>query len=281
MENLIKELQERFGDGYTINFVKVPKNNMILEGFQVSQKGNIFEPIFYPNLANEAENKADFWEPIIKEYLGMEFPVDIAEIEKTKFLSTHLQMRLVSISGNEKLLEQYRNVPVPELDLAVLFNIRVNNWIDILIPRNEEILTDISDEELYRIAYENDARVGYRTLTLDEAAHTDGELGCEDADDPNCMRVIQNAKGWDYGASVLMHKDVLKKCADELGTSLVLIPISIHEIIYFKDIEANKDELDGLKTSLALGNRCMPLKDVLAFHLYKFNRDTQEVTIAK
>ena len=279
MERLVKELQERFGEEYEVVSVKVPKNKEVLDGFHVSQRGNVLGIIFYPNFDNEPDNHVDFWEPIIKKYFKKGLPVDLGEILKPGFILSHLQMRLVSISRNEELLKQYKNVIVPELDLAILFNVNLNEEIDMLIPTKYKGL-DVSDEELYRKAYENDADMGYKTMSLDEAANTNGEIGGGDIDDPWCMRVIRNAKGEAYGSSVLLHKDVLQKYADELGTSLILIPSSVHELIYIRD-NADEMELDTLQTGLLMGNMAMPDQYVLSSHLYRFDRDTQEVTIVR
>ena len=279
MERLVKELQERFGEEYEGVSVKVPKNKEVLDGFQISRRCTGYGIIFYPNFEREPDNYADFWEPIIKKYFKKGLPVDLGEILKPGFILSHLQMRLVSISRNEELLKQYKNVIVPELDLAILFNVNLNEEIDMLIPTKYKGL-DVSDEELYRKAYENDADMGYKTMSLDEAANTNGEIGGGDIDDPWCMRVIRNAKGEAYGSSVLLHKDVLQKYADELGTSLILIPSSVHELIYIRD-SADEAELDILQTSLLMGNMDIPDQYVLSSHLYRFDRDTQEVTIVR
>lgn len=279
MERLVKELQERFGEEYEVVSVKVPKNKEVLDGFQISRRCTGYGIIFYPDFEREPDNYADFWEPIIKKYFKKGLPVDLGEILKPGFILSHLQMRLVSISRNEELLKQYKNVIVPELDLAILFNVNLNEEIDMLIPTKYKGL-DVSDEELYRKAYENDADMGYKTMSLDEAANTNGEIGGGDIDDPWCMRVIRNAKGEAYGSSVLLHKDVLQKYADELGTSLILIPSSVHELIYIRD-SADEMELDTLQTGLLMGNMAMPDQYVLSSHLYRFDRDTQEVTIVR
>ena len=279
MERLVKELQERFGEEYEVVSVKVPKNKEVLDGFQISRRCTGYGIIFYPNFEREPDNYADFWEPIIKKYFKKGLPVDLGEILKPGFILSHLQMRLVSISRNEELLKQYKNVIVPGLDLAILFNVNLNEEIDMLIPTKYKGL-DVSDEELYRKAYENDADMGYKTMSLDEAANTNGEIGGGDIDDPWCMRVIRNAKGEAYGSSVLLHKDVLQKYADELGTSLILIPSSVHELIYIRD-SADEAELDILQTSLLMGNMDIPDQYVLSSHLYRFDRDTQEVTIVR
>lgn len=279
MERLVKELQERFGEEYEVVSVKVPKNKEVLDGFQISRRCTGYGIIFYPDFEREPDNYADFWEPIIKKYFKKGLPVDLGEILKPGFILSHLQMRLVSISRNEELLKQYKNVIVPELDLAILFNVNLNEEIDMLIPTKYKGL-DVSDEELYRKAYENDADMGYKTMSLDEAANTNGEIGGGDIDDPWCMRVIRNAKGEAYGSSVLLHKDVLQKYADELGTSLILIPSSVHELIYIRD-NADEMELDTLQTGLLMGNMAMPDQYVLSSHLYRFDRDTQEVTIVR
>lgn len=279
MERLVKELQERFGEEYEVVSVKVPKNNEVLDGFQISRRGTGYGITFYPNFENEPDNHVDFWEPIIKKSFKKGLPVDLGEILKPEFILSHLQMRLVPINRNEKLLETYKNVIVPELDLAILFNVNLNEEIDMLIPTKYKGL-DVSDEELYRKAYENDADMGYKTMSLDEAANTNGEIGGGDIDDPWCMRVIRNAKGEAYGSSVLLHKDVLQKYADELGSSLILIPSSVHELIYIRD-SADEAELDILQTSLLMGNMDIPDQYVLSSHLYRFDRDTQEVTIVR
>ena len=279
MERLVKELQERFGEEYEVVSVKVPKNKEVLDGFQISRRCTGYGIIFYPNFEREPDNYADFWEPIIKKYFKKGLPVDLGEILKPGFILSHLQMRLVSISRNEELLKQYKNVIVPELDLAILFNVNLNEEIDMLIPTKYKGL-DVSDEELYRKAYENDADMGYKTMSLDEAANTNGEIEDDDIDDPWCMRVIRSAKGWNYGSSVLLHKDVLQKCADELGTSLILIPSSVRELIYIRD-NAGERELDILQTGLLMGNMDIPDQYVLSSHLYRFDRDTQEVTIVR
>ena len=147
MERLVKELQERFGEEYEVVSVKVPKNNEVLDGFQISRKSTGFGITFYPDFEREPDNYADFWEPIIKKYFKKGLPVDLGEILKPGFILSHLQMRLVSISRNEELLKQYKNVIVPELDLAILFNVNLNEEIDMLIPTKYKGL-DVSDKTI-------------------------------------------------------------------------------------------------------------------------------------
>ena len=82
-----------------------------------------------------------------------------------------------------------------------------------------------------------------------------------------------------FGAAMLLNISVLKKLADQLDSNLYLLPSSVHEIIAVRS-DPNTDVSYLTEMVNKANNYVVEPEDYLSDHVYYFDREKREVTIA-
>lgn len=82
-----------------------------------------------------------------------------------------------------------------------------------------------------------------------------------------------------FGAAMLLNISVLKKLADQLDSNLYLLPSSVHEIIAVRS-DPNTDVSYLTEMVNEANNYVVEPEDYLSDHVYYFDREKCEVTIA-
>ena len=84
-----------------------------------------------------------------------------------------------------------------------------------------------------------------------------------------------------YGASVMLFKDPLRDFANYMGHDLYILPSSIHEVILLLDDEYVQSS-EELREMVRETNRMVvDQEEVLSDHIYNYDREKDEIRIAK
>lgn len=198
--------------------------------------------------------------------------------------------RLVSYERNRELLCQAPFVRV--CDLAAVFCLAVKveeaGWCSAVIG-NEQVQEWGADvRELCGLAAENTPRlfpvqiesmgevmkrIAGEHMGEDAGEEILGDLFSAPAVSP--LYVMSNQTGH-YGAAVILYRGVLKGFSDQVGSDLVLLPSSVHEVLAIPWEE--RLDLNELRDMVIHVNRAeVSEEDVLSDQVYRYRRETDRI----
>ncbi len=284
--NAIKPLMED-ALGMDVTVLEVKKlNGVTLTGIRVNDPDTNIMPTFYmePFHALYLKNGSlqECADKIItlfqKERPNFSFPSDwFRDFNQVK---KNIAYSLVNYEDNRKLLE---SMPYTRyLDLAKTYYIKyedkeIGRGI-IRIYNSHLSMWDITAEELASIAEENTPRLLPAKIINMKNFFAELTEGSEDSfglDTPVKMLVLSN-EDTVHGAAAICYPNVLRDVSTRLGSDLVIIPSSIHEMILhpltakirLKDVNAMVTEVNHSQVDA---------DEVLSSHAYIYRRDTDTV----
>lgn len=291
-------VEEKLGDGCRADVRKVNKNNGIFyTGMQVSEGGINISPIIYIDSQYREYEKGGTTIDSVADYVVDAYRkrrVDTV-VDMRKFLSynsvrKNVVYKLVNTAKNKELLE---DIPHMEfLDLSIVFQCIVSQeelgMASILIHNVHMKLWDVTTKDLYAAARENTGRLlPYEIKSMAEVMHEIMEsenLGQADYDEceaesADCfpMYVLSN-KNRVEGAACLLYPDLIRDFADGIGSSLYIIPSSVHEVLLLPtgdDMEAA--EIRNMIREV--NDTQVSDEEILSYSLYYYDREEGEITI--
>lgn len=258
-------------------------NNVSLDAFIIHIPGSGSAPVIYLQpLYKSYQNGSsiDKISRLILSRLKKEIPLSqelLQSIQTFDMVRDRIVFRLISRKDNEALLTE---VPwVPFLDLAVIFylhlGVRDHNQITSVIHNHQAKFWNLSPEDLYALAKENTPRIYPSTISRMEHLlfgwdEEDGRLKpCETPIPP--LYVLTNQAGLN-GAACLLYDGIIKDFADRIGSDLIILPSSIHEVLLLPD--SHSDEYDGLRQMVeSINAEDVPREDILSNELYLYRRN--------
>jgi len=246
-DTLIASLSKRLGSDYTLIKESIRKNNgvmldaLILRMSEISSAPVIYLESLYQHYLNGSTIE-DLCSTIIA---GLKkdsiiTPEIMLRLQNLEFARDKIAFRLVSKKANEELLQ---DVPwFPFLDLAVIFHIHLGrsagNQVTSVIHNHQLNEWNISTAELFRIAKINTPKLYPGAITRLE--HLIFGLNPENSDiypvdsPVPSIYVLTNQNGIN-GASCLLYENTIKDFADRIGSDLIILPSSIHEVLLIPD----------------------------------------------
>lgn len=177
-------------------------------------------------------------------------------------------------------------VTVELFDFEMYFRVAIDatsEGLSTYTIKNEHIKAmGISVEELTAIAIENAGKYTTVQSMFDTLMSFKKDMDFDDMlnnlDEDMPMYVVTNNFKSFGGANAFLCKSQLQKLADKLADDLYILPSSIHETIVIK---AEGAEVDFLKSMVADVNATQVVpSERLSNQVYKYNRSTDEITIA-
>lgn len=304
-ENVASQL----GENYCIAIDEMLKNNgtrfhaIMITRNESKISPNIYLEGFYEQYC-EGVSLEEITQQIVCLYFdAMEnqpsLPEEILEFERCK---NQIFYRLVHYEKNESLL-----LAVPHeryLDFAITYHCLVDESSDgIKSFMITNVLLEqwgVESGEVSRVAKENTPSLfPVRLLSMEEmldqilSQNYAGKMGCiekrnyeeslanslaciqEDAID--AMYVISNSIGTN-GASVLLYPNLLERISEKIGSSLFLLPSSVHEFILVPEAEYTGDTLREMVREV---NETKVLPDeVLSDQVYYYDLDKKAISQA-
>ncbi len=294
MENVVVVIRRRLGEGYQVKGKDILKNNGVTKhAVTICREDEAITPCIYIDdlYTRYLEGNADISsaaEGVLNAYRehaagpGMDLPLfaDPGDI------ITKVHGRLINTEMNCRLLEE-----IPHrrfLDLSLIYAMRLpqcratareipirNDYLDIL-GINE---TDLYDAVCKKIGDPDDVSLKEMEEVL--GAWMGGEAGMGAA---GCPMHILTDKDCHNGAVQLLNKTALDLTADHIGTNdLIILPSSIHELIILP-ADRGKEEPGYLKELAdivrTVNDTEVLEQEILSYHVYRYSRETGEVTIA-
>ena len=190
------------------------------------------------------------------------FYLDEDKVSDYEHIKKNLFYRVVNYEKNKEMLKY---TPYERfLDLAVTYRwaaYRNHDGMASALVRNKELLLwGVTKEQMMK-----DAK------SVIPVKITDMEIP---------LFVLSNG---DYmnGASVMLYKDPLRDFANYMGHDLYILPSSIHEVILLLDDEYVQSS-EELREMVRETNRMVvDQEEVLSDHIYHYDREKDEIRIAK
>lgn len=259
---------------------RIQKNNgVILDAVILFRGQETTSPVVYLEPLYESFQKGCPMETLCRAALAClehELPFDpgiLSKIHDPESVKKRIAFRLVSQKDNKELLE---DVPwFPFLDLAVVFFIRLSSsdkgQVTALIRNSLLKLWDMPKIWLLSRARINMPVLFPSTLTPMGDLLSAPPFSLPKPD-PDIFRlhVLTNESGL-YGASCILYDHAVKDFADQMGTDVIILPSSVHEVLLLPDLHML--DYDFLCSMVQDINRTEVSKEeTLSDHIYLYTR---------
>ena len=299
-QEVLAELQNLMGSEFDISTKEILKNNNLrLDGLIMSQSGLNISPTIYLNYYYDMyqQNTYDFHE-IVQQIVNcyeehkMDENFDIESFTDYNQVKDHIVYRLINLNQNQELLE---GIPfVPYLDLAIIFyysipeNDLTNDYFQgatasIQINNEHLEMWNVTVKDIYAQAKRNTHKMFPAVVKpIAEVLKKFLSNGDFDLDYDSLLAlklyVLSNSIKC-HGATALLYQNQLQKCADELDQDLIIIPSSIHEIIYLP--ASAVDDMEYVTQMIHNVNETeVSVDEILSDHPYFYSRETRKLSCA-
>ena len=203
-------------------------------------------------------------------------------LEKFEYVRDRIVYRLVNYEKNKEILEDCPHLRL--YDLALTFRWVAHSddiGISTALVTNQELqVWGISMNELLLAARENTPRLfPVHMIDMDEMIAQAGiPISLDESAIP--MYIMTNEQEVN-GASVLLYDNVLESFALEKKTDFYILPSSIHEVIILLDNEYAKAPEELARMVRETNRIVVDREEILSDHVYYYDREKDEIRIAK
>lgn len=284
---LMEKLKGMTGEECTLSMIDIPViNGNVKHSLAISRKNRNAAPCICMD---------GFYHDYVKGYLKME---DIAEMTsglyrqemehddlETEFMKEwksaerKIRFRLVSTERNAGMLKEMPHREFLDLSLVYYVQVPMPDDMNGIVHIYSGLLKcwDVDEEDLYRAAMENMPETKHRSMG--EIIGAAEGRKAENTGGPLCsMYVVTNKNGL-YGAACMLDMEMMQKTADGLGSDLLILPSSVHELILILQQDPyDVQELSGIVKEI--NDTELRPDEVLSGHVYQYNRETGKISIA-
>ncbi len=293
-------LQQEFGEGYEISVRKIPKNNGVtLDGLCIHRPDFAMSPTIYMNSYYIHYQNGMTMEAIIMDILDLYYNTSLPEnitqanLADFDYLKPRIMFKLIHAASNKELLSKIPHIPY--LDLAIIFYIHLDRsdsgQMTALICHEHLVRWNIKQKDLWHFALMNTpyyfpGEIRSMNELMEEIARKN--LGAEydeetlasileDEEQISPLYVLSNQFGLN-GAGCMLYRNILKDFAELIGTDLIILPSSIHEVLITPNHPGvSYEELSNMVT--AINRTEVPPEDQLSNQVYLYTRADDRIRI--
>lgn len=182
----------------------------------------------------------------------------------------------------EKLVESIPHVDY--LDMEVIFYIALSGDSFALITNELLEKLGVDTNDLMLAATENTPKklgFSFRGILSAIAEYMGLPMTPDDiVMDSECPMYVATNDYCYNGSGVLLYENLMKNIAEKFQSDIYIIPCSVHELIIVKEDAIPIENISDVKDMISCVNQNeVEEKDVLSDSLYKFSRETGEITI--
>lgn len=296
-QELIQMLSVHLSADTSFQVQQILKNNGLrLDGLSISTPEVNISPTIYLNYYYEQYQSGTSLDSIADKILAcyhryrMEESIDLSFFENFKTVRERIIYKLVNLKQNEALLAE---IPfVPYLDLAIVFCYHLDHPAtdakdeaitnaSILIRNSHLDYWHITLTELLTAARHNTPHLLQPTFCpltqmlaqMQLPDMEDMDLAEQLPDYP--LYLLTNRRQF-LGAATILYHDLLKKCADELQSDLLILPSSIHEVLLLP-YDGNQSLEECSRIVCQVNEDSVSPEEILSDHVYLFDRRTNQI----
>lgn len=300
LSSVTERLQHELGDKYQLTIRKIPKfNGVTLDGLCILSDDAVLSPAIYLNSYFEQYEKGMSMDDIVQDILTLYRTTALPEnacgsaLSSLDQVQSRIMFKLIHADSNQELLESIPHIRY--LDLAIVFYLYLEHsasgQLTAMIHTEHMKRWDVKVRDLWQFALENTPREfpaeirSMSELIKDVARELMGEDFDEELidvlllneDDIAPLYVLSNVNGLN-GAACMLYKNILKDFADSIGSDLVILPSSIHEVLITPNLNGSSyEDLSSLVT--AINRREVPPEDHLSNQVYLYTRSNDRIRI--
>lgn len=289
-EIVMKELKERYGEGFEIQHTPMMKNNSVeMQGITIKDgKSNtspcIYLDAYYERYLSGKMNMEEIVADIAATYEenSMNHDIDISEIMNFDKVKPRLRGKLINTERNSHTLE---NIPSRKMmDLSLVYYIEVitlDDGIGTILVSNEHVkMWKIEEEDLYMQIMENmKVHEESKIFNIEEILNISGEEEILLTGHENPMYIVSNETG-QYGALQILNPFVVEQIVDLIGNDFMIIPSSINEMLVLPECKTKEEKEKMAKLVKEVNDTCVAPIDILSYHVYQYNSEKGMIEIA-
>lgn len=263
---------------------RVKKNNQIsMMGLSIGEQKNYLLPVLYlePFYRNYLGGQSldETMKEIARVYKGHQigFYLDEDKVSDYEHIKKNLFYRIVNYEKNKEALQYAPHERF--LDLAVTYRwaaYRNHDGMASAMVRNKELLMwGVSKDQMMRDARENTEKIFPPVMRKVQSVLPIRII------EPEIPLFVMSNGDYMNGASVILYKDVLKDFAKYMEHDLFILPSSIHEVIILLDDEYAKSPQELAMMVRETNRMVVDREEILSDHVYYYDRQKDEIRIAK
>lgn len=284
-DSIVGLLKQKIGDSCTITVKEVLKNNDVrMTGIVITKGSDGISPTIYLDGFYAQYQDVDPLEKVAEEIMGLyksHIPYVKLDMEFFKDFSLVESRIFHKVINHEMNLELLKDVPHFRWhDLAVVFYYSMDRVISgaasILIHNCHLDIWKQTAEKIYLIAQRNmKQKMPERLIPMQKLMDELREEGVETEETGLKLYVLTNREKL-YGASAMLYSEKMKGLADRLGSDLLILPCSTHEVLLLPD-DCDHDYEPYKKMVHAVNTTQVDPEEILSFNLYRYDRDKAEI----
>lgn len=296
-EAITKKFQDALPEEFNVSRVIVQKTNTEKEGLSITGKNKVAFSVYFKDMYEhylKTNDLSDIVGKTIKCSLLDSTLIEEQGIEKlndVEWVKNHMIMQFINTERNKELL---KTLPHREfLDLSIIYRIIFEapmEGMSSIIKNKMAENYNLSEEDLYQIAYENTRKISEPILLpssrmcfemfINEHDEIPDELLSllkqQDVNEKE-MYVMTN-KSKCYAAAGILYDDILSELADKFESDLYVMPSSIHDMMVVSAKEYYDTEIlfDMVKSA---NEESVALEEQLSNQVYHYSRETHTFSI--
>lgn len=241
MKQQIQEaLSKKLGDSFRITIQKVFKPNRELDGLLIMDEGEIIGPTIYLEPSYEALDNGTPVEQVVDRILqaydsakAETVDFDIEHLKDFDYAKSRLYVQLVNRHLNKNLLQDVPHAMFLD-DFAIIIRCAVETSEDcdasFMVHNNHINIWQTDSETVLSTAINNTlAKHDVELLPLDQLIREMVPVSPEECS-TDCNMWFMSNKKKNFGATAVLHDDVLKSFAEKHGSFYVIFS-SVHEVL--------------------------------------------------
>ena len=300
VENHVKEfLPETLNDALVrVNDV-IKNNDQVMHGISISKERSAISPIVYLESYFEEYEKGKELDDVLKDIVKISEIHQVNPEELDNFKDAFLDfdkvkdkivIELVNADANR---ENLKDKPYQRMeDLAITYKLVAAKIEDstatVRITNAHLQMWGVTKEELHDMAIENSKRkmpavVKPMSDIMKDIMMSDGmpeeiaDMMVQETPVDKSMYVVTNADKIG-GAATIVYSDALEKLSEQLGTDLIILPSSVHEVIALSAEGLAPEEMANMVVEVN-ENELLP-EDKLSDHVYRYDAQAHTLKLA-
>lgn len=280
-----------YPDAKSICIKKIIKNNDVkLDGLVIQEKNCNVSPTIYLHQYYERYCRGISFEIILDDIRNVyeenkvDKDVDVSIFSNFDKAKSHIVYKLINREMNQELL---KDVPfIPYLDLAIIFYYYFDNpkaefsYGSVLIHNNHACLWGVDKNDLMKYAKINTPNImgvtieNMNNFILEHERESFEGLDSIDAIMP--LYILSNRSKIN-GAACILYDNLLAEISSDFNSDLVIIPSSVHEVLFFPTIELDSYSNFNDLVKEVNANELEP-QDILSDHLYYYSKSNNAIS---
>lgn len=280
-EKMAGLINEKTDGRYEAGVERIRKNNDTGKtGLVLKEGGKKIHPVIYlEGYYRKYQAGADIRglaEELVSVYGMMGLDLDMEFFRDFKKVQDRIYIRLVNYEKNGRLLEELPHVRW--LDLAMVF------YYSMVLPDGERASVTIRNlhldmwgetEENVRLAAGRNMEKDMQGQLLPMRDVLMQLTGIDPGQKEPLIYILTNREKY-YGASAVLYSRKLKGLAEEMGSDLLILPSSVHELLILRD--SHKMEYDAYRQMVKeINASVVEPQEVLSDNLYRYSREKDAV----